>query len=88
MMSHCSRGGAPAAIQARNSSVAQTRRRLGEFLERLTENQRTVLVLKIQEGRSYREISDITGLSVSNVGFLIHRGLKKMAQLIGKEERI
>jgi RNA polymerase sigma factor (sigma-70 family) len=51
---------------------------LGE-LERLTPNERAVLMLKIKEGRSYQEISERTGLSTSNVGYLIHQGLKKLA---------
>lgn len=50
---------------------------LGE-LERLTPNERAVLMLKIKEGRSYQEISERTGLSISNVGYLIHQGLKKL----------
>ena len=48
-------------------------------LDALPENQRDVLILKVQEQKSYREISSITGLSVSNVGYLIHRGLKSLA---------
>jgi RNA polymerase sigma factor (sigma-70 family) len=51
---------------------------LGE-LERLTPNERAVLMLKIKEGRSYQEISELTGLSTSNVGYLIHQGLKKVS---------
>jgi RNA polymerase sigma factor (sigma-70 family) len=48
-------------------------------LARLTPNERAVVFLKVKEGRSYREISAITGLSTSNVGYLIHQGLKKLA---------
>ena len=48
-------------------------------LERLAPNERVVLMLKIKEGRSYQEISDLTGLSTSNVGYLIHQGLKKLS---------
>ncbi len=33
---------------------------------------------------SYREISTITGLSVSNVGFLIYVGLKKVREKVGR----
>ena len=48
-------------------------------LDGLPTRQRDVLILKIQEEKSYREISTITGLSVSNVGYLIHQGLKTLA---------
>lgn len=55
-----------------------TRRELDRLLGRLNDNQRTVVILKIQEGKSYKEISEITGLTVSNVGFLIHTAMKKL----------
>jgi RNA polymerase sigma factor (sigma-70 family) len=44
-------------------------------LNALPENQREVIRLKVQHGLSYREISEVTGLSVSNVGFLLHKGI-------------
>ena len=59
----------------------------GEVVELVTSKlmglpakQRDVLILKIQEEKSYREISSITGLSVSNVGYLIHQGLRNLAR--------
>lgn len=55
------------------------------LLERLPENQREVIRLKFQGDLSYKEISDITGLSVSNVGFLIHTGIKRLRTLMGVE---
>ncbi len=55
------------------------------FLERLPENQREVIRLKFQGDLSYKEIAEITGLSVSNVGFLIHTGIKRMRSLMGVE---
>jgi RNA polymerase sigma-70 factor (ECF subfamily) len=45
-------------------------------LENLPQSQREVIRLKFQNGFSYREISRISGHSVTNVGFLIHTGLK------------
>lgn len=47
-------------------------------LERLSENQREVILLKFEQGLSYQEISEVTGLSDGNVGFLIHTGLKRL----------
>jgi RNA polymerase sigma factor (sigma-70 family) len=49
-------------------------------LHGLPPNQRDVLILKIQEGKSYLEISEITGLTPSNIGYLIHHGLKNLAR--------
>jgi RNA polymerase sigma-70 factor (ECF subfamily) len=48
------------------------------MIETLPPNQREVIRLKFQHGFSYREISRISGHSVSNVGFLIHVGLKTL----------
>ena len=50
------------------------------LLSRLSENQQEVIRLKFQHGLSYREISQVTGLSISNVGFQIHKGLKTIRE--------
>ena len=44
----------------------------------LPANQQEVLRLKFQNGFSYKQIAGITGLSVSNVGFLIHTGIQRL----------
>jgi RNA polymerase sigma factor (sigma-70 family) len=49
-----------------------------ELLEALPVNQREVVRLKFQNGFSYQEISRISGHSVSNVGYLIHAGIKSL----------
>ena len=50
------------------------------LLAELSANQQEVLRLKFQHGLSYREISTITGLSETNVGFLIHVGIKRLRE--------
>lgn len=55
------------------------RQALGRILavvERLPSNQREVVHLKFQCDLSYKEISEITELSVSNVGFLLHTAVR------------
>lgn len=49
-------------------------------LGRLPANQQEVIRLKFQNGLSYKEISQVTGLSVANVGFLIHTGIKTIRE--------
>ncbi len=66
----------PAELLARKEAAGFLLR----ILEKLPPRQQEVIQLKFQNGLSYREISDITQLSVSNVGFLIHRGLKALRQ--------
>jgi RNA polymerase sigma-70 factor (ECF subfamily) len=48
------------------------------LLDSLPINQREVIRLKFQNGFSYQEISRISGHSVSNVGYLIHAGIKTL----------
>jgi RNA polymerase sigma factor (sigma-70 family) len=55
-----------------------TAERILECLGELSENQQECIRLKFQHGLSYREIAAVTELSVSNVGFQIHTGLKKV----------
>ncbi|MFM2170650.1 MAG: hypothetical protein RI957_879 [Verrucomicrobiota bacterium] len=59
--------------------------RLELYLQRLTPNQREVVVLKFQQGLSYEEISRITGLSSGNVGFLLHHAIKRLREWIPRE---
>lgn len=51
-------------------------------LEQLPHNQREVIRLKFQHDLSYKEISGVTGLSVTNVGFLLHTGIKRLRKLL------
>jgi RNA polymerase sigma-70 factor (ECF subfamily) len=44
----------------------------------LPTNQQECIRLKFQHGMSYKQISQVTNLSVTNVGFLIHTGLKAL----------
>ena len=53
-----------------------------KVLDTLPPNQQEVLRLKFQGDLSYLEISRITNLSVSNVGFLIHTGLKSIRERV------
>jgi RNA polymerase sigma factor (sigma-70 family) len=72
-----------------NSSDALARMELNErlcsalkILETLPASQQEVIRLKFQNELSYKEISQVTGLSVTNVGFLIHAGLKAIRQTL------
>jgi RNA polymerase sigma-70 factor (ECF subfamily) len=44
-------------------------------VEQLPKRQRELVRLKFQVGLSYREIADTAGLSVTNVGFILHTAL-------------
>ena len=67
------------------AAVLETKEKLSlidHFLDSLSENQREVVRLKFQNGMSYKKISEITGLSVSNVGFLIHTAVKTLREQV------
>jgi RNA polymerase sigma factor (sigma-70 family) len=57
------------------------------YLDRLSPNQREVILLKFQQGLSYQEITGVTGLTSGNIGFLIHTGLKRLRELLPEELR-
>jgi RNA polymerase sigma factor (sigma-70 family) len=55
------------------------------LIERLPVNQRECIQLKFLHELTYREIAEVTSLSVSNVGYLIHVGLKAVRQGLTEE---
>ena len=50
--------------------------RILAVVDTLPRNQREVVYLKFQADLSYKEIAEITQLSVSNVGFLLHTAVR------------
>ena len=52
--------------------------RVRSEIDRLRPRLRMVMLLKVQEGKSYREIAEITGLTATNVGYLIHQAMKTL----------
>jgi len=68
--------------------VADQYERMGQlmsYIETLTENQKQVILLKFQQGMSYLEISEATGLTKGNVGFLLHNGLKRLREILPED---
>jgi RNA polymerase sigma-70 factor (ECF subfamily) len=59
--------------------------RIHDTLEKLPANQREVVYLKFQCDLSYKEISEITALSVSNVGFLLHTAVRAIRSHLSAE---
>ncbi len=73
------------SVRRTPSERADLEERVGqvhEALNRLSENQREVILLKFEQGLSYEEISEVTGLSSGNVGFLLHTGLKRLRSFL------
>ena len=70
----------PADAAARGDAVSQVLRYVGD----LPPVQQEVIRLKFQHGLSYKQISEVTSLSVTNVGFLLHTGLKKLRKQLAE----
>ena len=78
-------GPATSLATAAPDQAAETRdsaARVLDFLDQLPANQQEVIRLKFQNELSYREIAEVTGLTVSNVGFLLHVGIKQLRKLM------
>ena len=76
----CADPGPDATLEQRETATT-----IFGMLDALSPNQREVIRLKFQNDLSYREIADVTKLSVTNVGFLIHTGLKKLRALLREQ---
>ncbi len=53
-------------------------------LRSLSLREQQMVILKVYEEKSYREISEITDLTVGNVGYILHHAMKKMAEELKK----
>lgn len=63
-----------------SAATADAAEHVAGWLERLPANQQEVIRLKFQNGLKYKQIAEVTGLSVTNVGFLIHKGIKALRE--------
>ena len=61
-------------------TIGQTRLCLDELDTRCRE----LVRLRFEEGLSYKEISERTSLTISNVGYLLHTALKTLANSMEK----
>jgi len=61
--------------------------RMSIELASLPERQQEAIRLKFQDSLSYRQISGVMGLSESNVGYLIHTGIKVIRQRLAAQQQ-
>jgi len=71
-----------AAYGAGPAERAHLLRQILGMIETLPGNQREAVFLKFYQGFTYKEISELTGLSVSNVGFLIHTAVHSIRERV------
>ncbi|MEM7232460.1 MAG: sigma-70 family RNA polymerase sigma factor [Planctomycetota bacterium] len=63
----------------RSLEKEEARERVRQEIAGLQPRHRELMLLRVQEGKTYREIAEITGLTVTNVGYLIHQAMKTLA---------
>lgn len=51
-----------------------------KLLDKLPDRERQIVLLKIDQGMSYRQISEVTSLALSTVGYLMNQGLDRLAK--------
>lgn len=56
-------------------------------LSQLPENQRAALLLRVNEGLSYREISEVLSVSIPSVEALVFRARKGLREHLSKEQK-
>jgi RNA polymerase sigma-70 factor (ECF subfamily) len=71
-------GGVTAEAADVEISRGEVRERVRVEIDALKPRLRELMLLKVGEGKSYREIAEITGLSVTNVGYLIHQAMRTL----------
>jgi RNA polymerase sigma-70 factor (ECF subfamily) len=76
------------AIYKEMNTSSYSSRLLEDAVNRLPEDQRSVIMLRDYEGYSYEEMSDITGLSESQVKVYIFRGRMFLKNYIGSIESV
>lgn len=77
---------AEASVQ--NKPVTNIKKVLEQALSRLSETQRSLVLLKDYEGYSYIEIGKITGLSESQVKVYLHRARLQLKEYLVKIENL
>lgn len=70
---------------AQSAGTQELYENIWRCVDRLRPNQREVVRLKFLHDCSYQEIAGITGLSVGNVGFIMHHAIKKLRELMSRD---
>ncbi|HLF46060.1 MAG TPA: RNA polymerase sigma factor [Chitinophagaceae bacterium] len=75
-------------LKVQNKPVNNLKKVLDRALNRLSETQRTLVLLKDYEGYSYQEIGQITNLSESQVKVYLHRARVQLKEYLVKIENV
>ncbi|MGN6249850.1 MAG: RNA polymerase sigma factor [Ginsengibacter sp.] len=76
------------SLQTTREPESEIKKLLNEALYRLSETQRSLVLLKDYEGYSYDEIAEITSLSISQVKVYLHRARIQLKNYLVKPENV
>ncbi len=76
------------SMQTTREPQSEIKKLLNEALYRLSETQRSLVLLKDYEGYSYEEIAVITSLSISQVKVYLHRARIQLKNYLVKPENV
>ena len=65
----------------------ETIERLMEHVKTMPRNQQEVVRLRFHGNHSYQEVSQITGLSVGNVGFILNSAMRHLREKMERDEK-
>ncbi len=71
----------PAAMAVRHDDAG----RVEKIIKTLPERQQELIRLKFQHGLSYKEMSRVMDITVSNVGVILHTAIKKVRRQMAQE---
>ncbi len=57
-------------------------------LRELSLREQQLVILKVYEEKSYKEIGEIMGLSSGNVGYILHHAMRKMAEALKNRDAV
>ena len=72
------------------AGIAERREDSGHVLDALAElssDQQDAIRLRFQNGLSYKQIAAVTGLSLGNVGYLIHTAIRRIRSTVGADRQ-
>ena len=75
-------------LKVQNKPASNLKKILEEALSRLSETQRSLVLLKDYEGYTYEEIGKITGLNESQVKVYLHRARVQLKEYLVKIENV
>ncbi len=68
--------------------ISEAAEKAADALHALNPREQQLVILKVYEEKSYKEIGAITGLKTGNVGYILHHAMKKLAAELKKADAI